>query len=628
MSVTRSPIARIAGAIAAAVVSVGTLTACAGGGGVVPGTSADDSWTVMTYMIADTNLEFFQMEDMAEQEAVGSRPGFSLISYVDRSAEYSEDDVIGIPNWSGAKVIEVKRGGGSQVLSDEGDVNTGDPAVLAEFMARTIKAYPAAHYALIINDHGSSWPGVGADGSADNDQLTLEELHQGIADGLDGGGLDKLDMIGFDACLMATYETASTLQDVADRMVASQELEPGYGWNYTALETAARGGTVDDLAASIITAFDEQSTSEGEAQVTLSETDLTKMADVDTAVDAFAQALSGNVADAGPTVGRSLADTLGFGATPDYNFYMTDLGLLAEQISAGASSVATEADAVTQAVAAAVINKIDGQATRGATGMAIYFPPQQAVYNTDYDGVGAAENWTEFLKTYYADGQASGGTPEFASAEALSEFANGGFVIGQQVVSDINQITDVYITYGYVESDGTVTLVGDESADIDSEGFVQGFFDTYQLWIGDGSNETSFYSSYSVNQESDVATIGVPIAYFLPGADTGSQAFLQMSYAPSTGTILSETFYGQDDSGAYAEIAPEAGSTFAPLKIRISSDGSQAYFVSSDVELSADPDLLEFGYRPLDSGTLLYAELNITTSSGETATSSATGTLP
>ncbi len=124
-----------------------------------------------------------------------------------------------------------------------------------------------------------------------------------------------------------------------------------------------------------------------------------------------------------------------------------------------------------------------------------------------------------------------------------------------------------------------------------------------------------------------MATIGVPIAYFPAGSDTGSQAFLQMSYAPSTGTILSETFYGQDDSGAYAEIAPEAGSTFAPLKIRLDSSG-QSYFLSSDVELTADPDALEFGYRPLDSGTLLYAELNIVTSSGESAVSSATGTKP
>ncbi len=201
----------------------------------------------------------------------------------------------------------MKRAGGSEVLRDEGDVNTGDPDVLADFIAHTIKDYPAAHYALILNDHGSSWPGVGADGSADNDQLTLAELHEGITAGLDGGGLDKLDLIGFDACLMATYETASTLQDVADRMLASQELEPGYGWNYTALETAARGGSVDDLAASIIKAYDEQSTEEGEAQVTLSETDLTQMPAVDEALDAFAQALIGDVDRSRPDRGANVS---------------------------------------------------------------------------------------------------------------------------------------------------------------------------------------------------------------------------------------------------------------------------------------------------------------------------------
>ena len=219
-----------------------------------------------------------------------------------------------------------------------------------------------------------------------------------------------------------------------------------------------------------------------------------------------------------------------------------------------------------QAIDDAIITKVDGQATRGASGMAIYFPPSSPRTTATTTASTAAASWTDFLKTYYAEGQASGGTPEFASTTAQSQFANGGFVIGQQVVSDINQITDVYISYGYVESDGTVTLVGDESADIDSDGFATGFFDTYQLWIGDGTNETSFYSSYDVNQESDVATIGVPIAYFAAGASSGSQAFLQMSYAPSTGTILSETFYGQDDSGAYSEIAPDRGEHLRPAE--------------------------------------------------------------
>lgn len=57
MSNTRTPITRVAAAIAAATVSLATLTACAGGPGAVTGGVADDSWTVMTYMIADTNLE-------------------------------------------------------------------------------------------------------------------------------------------------------------------------------------------------------------------------------------------------------------------------------------------------------------------------------------------------------------------------------------------------------------------------------------------------------------------------------------------------------------------------------------------------------------------------------------------
>ena len=125
MSGTRTPIARVAAAIATAVVSLGTLTACAGGpGGGVTGGSADDSWTVMTYMIADTNLEYFQMEDMREQEAVGSRPGFSLVSYLDRSDEYSDEDVLGLGDFTGAKIIEVKRGGGSVELADA--PNAGD----------------------------------------------------------------------------------------------------------------------------------------------------------------------------------------------------------------------------------------------------------------------------------------------------------------------------------------------------------------------------------------------------------------------------------------------------------------------------------------------------------------------
>ncbi|MGN6503039.1 MAG: clostripain-related cysteine peptidase [Pseudolysinimonas sp.] len=623
MSGTRSPLERVGAAIATGAIALATLTACAGGGGgggVGRGGPADDSWTVMTYMIADTNLEYFQMADMTEQEAVGSRPGFNLVSYLDRSDGYSEEAVLGIPNWHGAKTILVKTRGGSQELTDApnpGESNTGDPQVLADFISYTIQKFPAAHYALILNDHGSSWPGVGADGSSNNDQLTLQELHDGISKGLDAGGVDNLDILGFDACLMATYETASTLQDVASRMIASEELEPGYGWDYTSLETAARGGKPDEVAAAVLKAYSEQSLAEGESQVTLAAIDLTKMPAIDKAIDSFTGTLNGDITQLAPDIGRALTKSLAFGSTPEYNFYMTDLGQLAGQLSAG--------DELVAAIDDAIIAKVDGQATRGASGMAIYFPPVESQVSKKYADVEAAAGWREFLASYYKAGQSAGGAPRFDDIPVESGFNNGGFVVAQHVATPVAQITDVSVYYGYVD-DGKTILVGQEPAYIDDDGYAVGFFDTYQLWIGDGTNETSFYSSYEVNQDADVATIGVPIAYYPAGSNTGSKAFLQMTYAPSTGTILSETFYGQDPSGAYAEIAPEDGATFEALKIDLASG---KFFQSSpQILLSADTSLLTFDYRKLPSGTTVYAEVDIVNSAGEGDAASATGVIP
>src|SRR3546814_8050641 len=91
----------------------------------------------------------------------------------------------------------------------------------------------------LSSDHGASWPGWGGDESTEHDSLTLDEIESAIAGGLEASGVEKLDLLGFDACLMATYEVASVLAPHADRMLASQELEPGHGWNYASLQVIA-----------------------------------------------------------------------------------------------------------------------------------------------------------------------------------------------------------------------------------------------------------------------------------------------------------------------------------------------------------------------------------------------------
>jgi hypothetical protein len=47
-------------------------------------------------------------------------------------------------------------------------------------------------------------------------------------------GIQKFDIIGFDACLMGSLEVLSMTAPYADYAVLSQETEPSMGWAYTA----------------------------------------------------------------------------------------------------------------------------------------------------------------------------------------------------------------------------------------------------------------------------------------------------------------------------------------------------------------------------------------------------------
>ena len=68
--------------------------------------------------------------------------------------------------------------------------------------------------------------------------MTLSQISKALRD----GGV-KFDFVGFDACLMATAETALMLNPYADYMIASEETEPGIGWYYTNWLTALGSNT-------------------------------------------------------------------------------------------------------------------------------------------------------------------------------------------------------------------------------------------------------------------------------------------------------------------------------------------------------------------------------------------------
>ncbi|MEM4953708.1 MAG: clostripain-related cysteine peptidase, partial [Desulfurococcaceae archaeon] len=112
--------------------------------------------------------------------------------------------------------------------SNEYELNMGDPRTLAWFINEAASRYPAQHYALILWDHGNSWNGFGWD-ETNNDYLTVEEIKEALSN------INiKIDLLGFDACLMASIEVAYTLSLTGnvDVMIASEEYVPAYGWPY------------------------------------------------------------------------------------------------------------------------------------------------------------------------------------------------------------------------------------------------------------------------------------------------------------------------------------------------------------------------------------------------------------
>ena len=118
--------------------------------------------------------------------------------------------------------------------------NMGEAETLTDFLKWGQEKYPTNHNMLILWDHGGgSAKGVCFDENYSFDALTLTELNSALKK---AKLKNKYDIIGFDACLMASIETAYTVNDYAKYMIASEEIVPSGGWDYKSVVTAFASG--------------------------------------------------------------------------------------------------------------------------------------------------------------------------------------------------------------------------------------------------------------------------------------------------------------------------------------------------------------------------------------------------
>ncbi len=192
-----------------------------------------DTVTIMVYMCG-TDLESrSKMGTMDLQEMLNASFGndVNLLVYTGGCKGWQNTVVSSTTN----QIWQIKDGKMACLEKDLGSVPMTDPDVLSGYIRWCAENYPASRYELILWDHGGgSVSGYGYDEKfASSGSMDLSGLNRALKD----AGV-KFDFIGFDACLMATAETALTMAQYADYLIASEETEPGVGWYYTDWLTA------------------------------------------------------------------------------------------------------------------------------------------------------------------------------------------------------------------------------------------------------------------------------------------------------------------------------------------------------------------------------------------------------
>lgn len=395
-------------------------------------------WLVAIHMAADNNLYSAGLKDLNEIEAGLNDAGpaaenlevvvlFDGARQGDSAVYRMKADPAGLNNTIISEKID------NPVAKPGSEIDSGDGKVFAAFTDWVTQTFPAEKVSISIWNHGGGAVRRGAQGLTfemllPSQVASLHGIQTRFSDGSrnfasdDNGGEMKMadlnpalsaavrnhggpiDIMGFDTCLMNYVETAYQIKGLAKVLVASEELEPGDGWEYRSYIgglaqnvgwNAAQLGKhmVDTYIKSYATGVQRGS------DITLS------AIDVNVVANELAPALSafGNELAAGLPGNKAAIDAA---RSKTQTFYNRDAADLGHFLQLYASAVRSQgATAVMNAYGKAVIANGFDRYNPNATGSQIYFPMSSMSYKPVYDNpsillFAETKGWGNFLKAY------------------------------------------------------------------------------------------------------------------------------------------------------------------------------------------------------------------------------------
>ena len=584
--------------------------------------SAEEDWTIFVYLCGADLESQASMATANMQQMIDAATGPNIRFVVQTG---------GAADWhNGANPDALDRflvtGGSSTLVDSQPLASMGKAETLADFMRWGLTTYPAAHVGLVLWDHGSgSINGVCFDELADDESLYLTDLDQAlnsVKDVLPNG----FDFIGFDACLMSTVETAAMLAPHAQYMVASQEVEPGTGWDYEGIgrylddnpwaDGAALGQAICDCYYESCAAIDD------EDECTLSVTDLGKIDALRTAFDAYAQdLLSATEGDADyAPIARAIKSADNFGGNNRSEGY-TNMVDLAGLITAG-ETWSTHAQAARAALNDAIVYMVRGSLHSQAGGLSVYYPlsvqgsmelsifkdicvssyylglVDKVAYGFanggDWDDYDEDTDWSWDDATF-EEGQST--AISFSEAPGFDENGTYGFVLTEDALTNTESVEAmVYLISADEEDYISIGYTSDVWADWDT-GLVEDNFDGYWFSLPDGQN----LCVYLVDECDGYDVFTSPVKV------NGEEKNLRFTWDYNTGTVdVLGLWDGIDENGIAARPSGtlQPGDRIMPLYDAFSMTTDDEYIYFGEEYLWQNGDAL--GFEMLMDGDYLY----------------------
>src|SRR3954451_1129838 len=287
------------------------------------------AWTVAVWVAGDNNLDSFGAKDLAELKKLGSSEEIAVVAQFDRAGKTAH---------TRRYVLKPKTTLEEDAVDDLGETDTGDPEVAIDFFTWAFRKWPSEQVLAVMWNHGSGIDetdiyarergrglprgrvrsiassgysralfsttvdaavtdaaeggvrGIAYDDAA-RDFLDNRELARVLKEVSTAAGR-KIDLLGFDACLMNMVEIAYELKDSVEVIVGSEEVEPGNGWPYDldlAVLAESPAASAREVAPKLVANYVESYRASGES-VTQSAVDVAQVEGVAKAASAVADA--------------------------------------------------------------------------------------------------------------------------------------------------------------------------------------------------------------------------------------------------------------------------------------------------------------------------------------------------